>query len=232
MIMPYQAFIQETGVSSKVCFHVAKRIQPTADRVRRDLHLIRQIGIYQLFRGSLMKNGRQVFDLSEFMDRRQLAQVLPKERLAQQMPSLPCESGISSQEGLGVTTVPPKRGEFLLGNAARGTHDPIGVGQVLRRHFRHRERMHAVRKISAHKTVAAAAVYVQARRAGHHDPCFSLIRVEETLKEILPSPKLVQFIKQNDRQLLCGLSKAGFLSDGGRPRGDIRTMFSIVPIKV
>ena len=135
-------------------------------------------------------------DLTELVDLCEVTDVLAHELLAAERRPPPREAPIALREGLREATVLPQRFPFLLGDPARGPHDPHLVRKPWIDELTDREGMHAVEQIAPHEAVAPPAVDVETGTPGHEELRSCPVGVEEPLEERLPLSILVDLVDE------------------------------------
>jgi hypothetical protein len=135
-------------------------------------------------------------DLTEFVDLREVTDVLAHELLAAERSPPPREAPIALREGLREATMLPQRFPFLFGDPARGPHDPDLVRKTWIDELTDRERMHPIEQIAPHEAVAPPAVDVETGTPGHEELRSCPVGVEEPLEKRLPLSVLVDLIDE------------------------------------
>ena len=142
-------------------------------------------------------------------DLRKVAQIFPEELFAPEFAPAMGESNVSLDKRLREASVRPEGIPVFEADGTRRMD--FGRFKLGADKFRDTKRVHVVEEVPPHQAVAAALVDVEPCAAGDDKAHAVFVEIEETLKERLPTDKLVNLVKRDDGFAVGGDTESGVI---------------------
>ena len=226
--LPYGVFdVPEPGADGEAFVKVLQRRYPRLYRLLSYAYFAGEGCRHNLVSGAGEKKLRQDSYSCNVGNLRKVAQIFPEELLASELSPAMGESNVSLDKRLREASVRPKGIPVFEADGTRRMD--FGRFKFGADKFRDSKRVHVVEEVSSHQAVAAAFVDVEPCAAGDDKAHAVFVEIEETLKERLPTDKLVNLVKRDDGFAVGGDAEFGGIRKPGGIACDKTASRKIVP---
>ena len=226
--LPYGVFdVPEPWADGEAFVKVLQRRYPRLDRLLRYAYFAGEGCRHNLVSGTGEEEFRQDPYSCNVGDLRKVAQIFSEKLFASELSPAMGESNVSLDKRLRESSVRPEGIPVFEADGTRRMD--FGRFKFGADKFRDAKRVHVVEEVSSHQAVAAAFVDVEPCAAGDDEVHAVFVEIEETLKERLPTDKLVNLVKRDDGFAVGGDAESGGVRKPGGIACDQASRRKVVP---